>query len=87
VPSGGGLRDTLNQMTKEEIASARLRTAFDLFTAGERMMRQNLRRRHPDASAAEIEEMLWKWLMQRPGAEYGDGVGRPVTWPRKAQAS
>jgi hypothetical protein len=71
-------------MTREEIASARLRTAFDLFTSGERMMRQNLRRRHPDASAAEIEEMLWTWLMQRPGAEFGDGVGRPVTWPRKA---
>ncbi len=71
-------------MTQEEIASVRLRTAFDLFTAGERMMRQNLRRRHPEASAAEIEEMLWAWLMRRPGAEYGDGVGRPVTWPRKA---
>jgi hypothetical protein len=71
-------------MTYEEIASARLRTAFDLFTSGERMMRQNLRRKHPDASVAEIQEMLWKWLMQRPGAEYVDGVGRPVTWPRKA---
>ncbi len=82
------LRDTLELMTQEEIASARLRTAFDLFTAGERMMRQNLRRRHPEASVAEIEEMLWAWLMRRPGAEDGDGVGRPVTWPRKAsQAS
>ena len=75
-------------MTEEEIASAKLRTAFDLFTAGERMMGQNLRRRHLDASPTEIEEMLWAWLMNRPGAEYGDGVGRPVTWPRKAsQAS
>lgn len=69
-------------MTGEEIASAKLRTAFDLFTSGERMMRQNLRRKHPEASAAEIEEMLWTWLTERPGAEFGDGVGRPVTWPR-----
>lgn len=75
-------------MTNEETAAAKLRTAFDLFTAGERMMRQNLRRRHPEAADTEIEEMLWAWLMRRPGAEYGDGVGRPVTWPRKAsQAS
>jgi hypothetical protein len=63
-------------------AAARLRLALDLFEAGEAIMRQNLRRRFPAASAAEIEERLDRWLSERPGAEFGDAVGRPTTWPR-----
>jgi hypothetical protein len=72
----------VNQADRD--AAARLRTTFDLFVAGVRMMRQNLRRRHPDASEEEIDGHLRAWLSRRPGAEYGDGVGRPVAWPRKA---
>ena len=63
-------------------AAARLRLALDLFEAGESMTRQNLRRRFPAASAAEIEERMDRWLSERPGAEFGDAVGRPTTWPR-----
>jgi hypothetical protein len=40
-------------------------------------MRQNLRRRNPEASEEEIEEGIREWLGRRPGAEHGDGVGRP----------
>ena len=40
-------------------------------------MRQNLRRRHPEADEAEIERGLAAWLRHRPGAEHGDAVGRP----------
>jgi hypothetical protein len=64
-------------------AAARLRTAFDLFVAGERMMRQNLKRRYPEASDREIDERLRQWMRLRPGAEHGDADGRPVEWPRK----
>jgi len=46
------------------------------------MMRQNLRRRYPDASEQEIKARLAQWLRERPGAEYGDCEGRPVPWPR-----
>jgi len=60
----------------------RLRLAFDLFEAGEAMMRQNLKRRHPDASPEEIERRLIEWLSHRPGAEHGDAEGRPAAWPR-----
>ncbi len=60
----------------------RLHTAFDLFEAGIRMMAARYRRNHPDASPAEIEAMLSEWLLQRPGAQFGDADGRPVTWPR-----
>lgn len=63
-------------------AAERLRLALELFEAGESMMRQNLRRRFPSASAEEIEERLEAWLSERPGAECGDAVGRPTTWPR-----
>ncbi len=73
---------TMNTV-RDENAAARLRTAFDLFVAGERMMRQNLHRRHPEADDAVIELMLRNWLRQRPGAEHGDGAGRRVAWPRK----
>lgn len=63
-------------------AADRLRLALDLFAAGEAMMRQNLKRRHPEASDAEIEQHLTAWLLERPGAEAGDAAGRPVAWPR-----
>ncbi|HEV8581748.1 MAG TPA: hypothetical protein VGX68_21990 [Thermoanaerobaculia bacterium] len=64
------------------LAARRFRTALDLFEAGVEMMRQNLRRRYPDASEQEIKERLGQWLRERPGAEYGDCEGRPVPWPR-----
>jgi hypothetical protein len=66
-------------------AAARLRLAFDLFEAGEAMMRASLRRRNPEASAQWIEAELQRWLLQRPGAEHGDGIGVPGCWPRKLQ--
>lgn len=69
-------------------AAANLRTAFDLFTAGVRLQRQNLRRRHPDASEEEIDRLLKAWMQERPGAEHGDAVGKVVSWPRPtSQAS
>lgn len=45
-------------------------------------MRENLRRRHPEAGEAEIEHLLGAWLRERPGAEHGDGPGRVVRSPR-----
>ena len=63
-------------------AAARLRVAFDLFAAGEAMMRETLRRQYPDADDAAIEDRLCQWLAERPGAEAGDATGVPGTWPR-----
>ena len=57
----------------------RLREALRMHDEGVALMRQNLRRRHPDASAERIEELLLRWLHKRPGAEHGDGAGRPVS--------
>jgi len=56
---------------------ARMELTFDLYEMAEQMMRQNLRRRNPAASEEEIEAGIREWLHRRPGAEHGDGVGRP----------
>jgi hypothetical protein len=63
----------------------KLRIAIELHEVGRDLMRQNLRRRHPDADAASIEAMLVAWLQTRPGAEHGDCDGRPGTWPRSGR--
>lgn len=62
-------------------AAEKLRIAFELFEAGLALMRQNLRRRHPEESEAEIDARLSAWLRERPGAEHGDAEGRPGGWP------
>lgn len=58
----------------------RMELAFDLAEAAEEIMRQNLRRRNPNASEEEIEAGIREWLGRRPGAEHGDAVGRPRRW-------
>ena len=65
-----------------EAAARRLRLALDLFRTGEEMMRQRLRREHPELSEREIERRLLEWLRERPGAEHGDAPGKPLAWPR-----
>lgn len=55
----------------------RLVEALELHEEGVAMMRQTLRRKHPEASEAEIQRRLQAWLLERPGAEHGDGWGRP----------
>jgi hypothetical protein len=62
--------------------AGRLELALDLFTTGERMMRERLRRRYAGATEAEIDAHLRRWLRERPGAEQGDAPGRLVPWPR-----
>ncbi len=64
-------------------AAARLRTALDMFEVGVELMRQKLRREHPGLAEVEIEARIRAWLSERPGAEFGDSVGRPVSWPRR----
>jgi hypothetical protein len=54
------------------------RATLDLFQTGIDVMRQNLQRRHPEATDAEIERRLKAWLLERPGAEAGDCPGRSI---------
>jgi hypothetical protein len=46
-----------------------MRTALELFELGEKMLRQTLRRKRPEASEAEIEAAVVAWRLRRPGAE------------------
>lgn len=63
------------------LAAQRLRMAFDLFEAGCEMRLAQLKREFPDAGDDELRVRLDEWLRERPGAEFGDAVGRPRSWP------
>jgi hypothetical protein len=53
-------------MSDDETMRDRLFQAFELFEFGVEMMAANLRRKHPTASPAQIEELLERWLAERP---------------------
>jgi hypothetical protein len=54
------------------------RTTPNLVGTGVVLMRQNLRRQHPQAKEDAIDRQLRQRLLERPGAELGDSPGRPV---------
>jgi hypothetical protein len=65
-------------MSPPSSAAASLQAALDLFETGLQLMRQNLRRRYPDADDEAIDRLVDEWLLDRPGAESGDCPGRLV---------
>jgi hypothetical protein len=65
-------------MASTEVAVRTFRVTLDLFDVGVQLMRQNLRRRDPQADEQDIDRRLQVWLRERPGAEHGDCPGRPV---------
>lgn len=58
-----------------ETDADRLEIALEMWEDGVAIMRENLRRRAPDATEQEIELALDAWLVTRPGAEHGDAEG------------
>jgi hypothetical protein len=70
-----------DRAARERLAE-KLRLALAMSEDGFTMKRQQFRRRFPEADETEIDRLFRAWLQVRPGAEHGDGVGRPVTWPR-----
>jgi hypothetical protein len=75
-------RDLRTANPDAETLRERLLAAFEMFDLGVDMMVANLRRRHAHASPEEIERLLDDWLLERPGAEAGDGPGVPVSLER-----
>lgn len=55
-----------------------MRRAFELCRAPVEIMRQNLRRRFPDASPDEIQRRLVEWRQTRPADEHAHLVKRPI---------
>lgn len=68
---------------QDETPAVKLRMALDLAEVAERMLRQRLRRESPGIPDGELEERVAAWYRRRPGAEFGDGHGRPGQWPRR----
>jgi len=56
----------------------RMRTTFSLCHAAVDIMRQNLRRRFPEADEAEIRRRLGEWRRKRPADEHAHLVKRPL---------
>jgi hypothetical protein len=54
----------------------RFAQAVQMSEDGITLMRQNLRRRHPGASKAEIDRLLAEWLVSRP-------LDAPAGWLRR----
>ena len=54
---------------------ARMQAFFELNEMAEMIMRQNLRRRFPTETPAEIERRVFAWLSERPDAPIGDASG------------
>jgi Rv0078B-related antitoxin len=63
-------------MADDETMRDRLLQTFELFEFGVEMMAANLRRKHPKASPAAIEEMLEHWLAAEPAASDGESFDR-----------
>ena len=61
----------MREPTPSTITSA-FEATLDLFQVGVDLMRQNLRRRHPEASDEVIGKLVDQWLRERPGATAGD---------------
>jgi len=59
-----------------ESAVAKFQIIMELRRLGERAFLYKLRKKQPNISQQEINAELTKWYRTRPGAEFGDGVGR-----------
>ena len=70
-----GIMEALANAADE--AARRLQAALDMFDDGVALVRARLVREHPTVSPEEIDALVQRWLMTRPGAEHDDGVGRP----------
>src|SRR5258708_33181877 len=64
---------------ERESVGARLRLAMAMHSEGMALMRENLRRAHPDATERELDELLERWASSRPA----DAPGRATPWPRR----
>ena len=73
----------MDDTERERAVAERVRTTLELVALAEDMIRAKVLRENPEATVAEIEEAVGRWYAHRPGAEQGDGVGRPGTWPRR----
>lgn len=61
----------LAQHSKKDIRGERLLAGIDMMEFGLELMRQNIARRMPNATSAEQDAELAKWLSEEPGTLVG----------------
>lgn len=62
----------MGEVVRDPAVMERMRMAFELYELAETMQRQNIRRRHPELSDAEVEDQLVQWLARSPEEEIGE---------------
>ncbi len=67
----------------EEEPKSGMAIAFELFELALLMRGERHRREHPEATEEEVAAVVQAWKTDRPGAPYGDAIGRVVPWPRR----
>jgi len=60
----------------------KLKLSLQMFEYGCQLMRENLRRQHPELDAEALERALQAWLRNRSDTDYGGGPMRLGKWPR-----
>ncbi len=68
-------------------AEARLTEAIELFNVGVQLTSERLRREHPAATAAEVDDLVARWIHAHDGAEHGDADGVPASAERMRRLS
>ena len=66
--------EPFDQPIRDPEVLARAQITFDLCETAEQIMRQNIRRRHPELSEDEVEKRFVEWLRRRTS---DDSYGRP----------
>jgi Rv0078B-related antitoxin len=64
-------------------AADKLLQALELQAAGLEIMRENLERRSPHATAQEIDTAFQAWLVNQPAFDAGNPDVVVGTWPRR----
>ena len=73
--------DAFDEPIRDPEVLARAQMTFDLCDTAEQIMRQNIRRRHPELNESEVEERFAAWFRSR---RKDDAYGRPsAKWARK----
>jgi hypothetical protein len=73
-----GFTDALDQMPRHRASAVeRLRESLAMFEEGVALQRLSFRRRHPDLSALELDQLRESWLAREEARR---------SWPKRSRA-
>ena len=68
----------MEELIDDPVILARAQATFELIDLAEQMMRQNLRRWHPEETEAEIERRLVSWYRKEPRSHWNGEFPPPA---------